>query len=250
MASEKSRAIVLRVIDFSETSCIVSLFTEGLGKISAMAKGARRPKSPFESALDLLARCRIVFLHKSSDSLDLLTEAKLDRRFRAAARDLSRLYAGYYVAELLQELTDEADPHPILFSLADRTLDGLDNDGPVAELVLRFEMMALKILGHMPSLDACAGCGGPVNMQQKIPFSQIAGGVLCGECRRRTRGVVLTRPEVIELLKRYADDGQAWQQERLDNRWRGEMRGVLNHYLTNQLGRRPRMHKYLGMMMQ
>ena len=98
MSAEKSLAIVLRTIEFSETSVVTTLFTEKFGKISALAKGARRPKGPFESALDLLAVVRIVFLHKSSDALDLLTEAKLERRFRAAARDLSRLYAGYYVA--------------------------------------------------------------------------------------------------------------------------------------------------------
>ena len=87
MPSEKTLAIVLRVIDFSESSCVVHLFTRDFGKIGGLAKGARRPKSPFEAALDLLAVCRIVFLHKSSESLDLLTEAKLERRFRAATRD-------------------------------------------------------------------------------------------------------------------------------------------------------------------
>ena len=55
----------------------------------------------------------------------MLTEAKLLRRFRPAGRDLSGLYAGYYVAELLGELTDEDDPHPELFDLADETLAAL-----------------------------------------------------------------------------------------------------------------------------
>ncbi|MCA9162024.1 MAG: DNA repair protein RecO [Planctomycetales bacterium] len=96
MSSEKSTGLVLRVVDFSESSCIVTLFTRDFGKISALAKGGRRPKSPFESAIDLLSVIRVVFLHKSSESLDLLTEAKLERRFRAAQRDLSRLYAGFY----------------------------------------------------------------------------------------------------------------------------------------------------------
>ncbi|MFP6673065.1 MAG: recombination protein O N-terminal domain-containing protein, partial [Pirellulaceae bacterium] len=50
MSSEKSRAIVLRLVDFSESSCVVTLFTDQLGKIAALAKGARRPKGPFESA--------------------------------------------------------------------------------------------------------------------------------------------------------------------------------------------------------
>ena len=88
MASEKTRAIVLKLVEFSETSCVVTLFTEDFGKVGALAKGARRPKSAFEGALDLLALVRIVFLRKSSDALDLLTEAKLERRFRSAQRDL------------------------------------------------------------------------------------------------------------------------------------------------------------------
>ena len=95
MSSEKDLAIVLRVVPFSETSCVTTLFTRDLGKVSCLAKGARRRKSPFEGALDLLSVCRVVFLHKNSDALDLLTEAKLERRFRAASRSLSCLYAGY-----------------------------------------------------------------------------------------------------------------------------------------------------------
>ena len=88
MSSEKATAIVIRTVEFSETSLVVTLFTREFGKIGALAKGARRLKGPFESALDLLALCRIVFLHKSSDALDLLTEAKLLRRFRPAGRNL------------------------------------------------------------------------------------------------------------------------------------------------------------------
>ena len=129
MSSEKTTALVIRLVDFSESSCVVTLFTRDFGKISGLAKGARRPKSAFESALDLLAVCRIVFLHKSSDTLDLLTEAKLERRFRSATRDLSRLYAGYYIAELLNDLTDHGDPHPELFDAADAALQALDADG-------------------------------------------------------------------------------------------------------------------------
>src|SRR5688500_11330984 len=104
MPAEKTLGIVIRVIDFSESSAVVTLFTRDFGKVGALAKGARRPKGPFESALDLLSVVRVVLLRKSSDALDLLTEAKLEQRFRAASRDLARLYAGYYVAELLLDL--------------------------------------------------------------------------------------------------------------------------------------------------
>ena len=88
MNSEQATALVLRVVEFSETSSVVTLFTREFGKIHGLAKGARRPKGPFESALDLLGLCRIVFLRKSSGALDLLTEAKLLKRFRPRGREL------------------------------------------------------------------------------------------------------------------------------------------------------------------
>ncbi|MFM7928683.1 MAG: DNA repair protein RecO, partial [Pirellula sp.] len=83
MSLEKTDAIVLKTVEWSETSLVVTLFTRDFGKISAIAKGARRLKSPFESALDLLSLSSVVFLKKSGESLDLLTEAKLLRRFRS-----------------------------------------------------------------------------------------------------------------------------------------------------------------------
>src|SRR5580698_2063003 len=132
MSSEKASALILRLVDFSETSSVVTLFTREFGKVQALAKGGRRPKGPFESSLDLLALCRIVFLRKSSGALDLLTEAKLERRFRTPSRDLSCLYAGYYVAELLSELTDDYDPNPALFDLAEEILLGLAQGNGVA----------------------------------------------------------------------------------------------------------------------
>src|SRR3990172_9397435 len=140
MPSEKASAIVIRTVEFSETSLVVTLFTREFGKIGALAKGARRLKGPFESALDVLALCRIVFLHKSSDALDLLTEAKLLRRFRPAGRELSGLYAGYYVAELLDELNDLNDPHPEFFDLADETLEALADGKQVGQWLMRFEL--------------------------------------------------------------------------------------------------------------
>ena len=169
MSTEKANAIVIRTVDFMESSLVVTLFTREFGKIGALAKGAKRLKGPFESALDLLALCRIVFLHKTSEALDLLTEAKLLRRFRPHGRDLLALYAGYYVAELLHELTDENDPHPELFDLADETLAALAAGEPAARRVIRFELGTLRILGHMPALENCAECARPLPSRAKSP---------------------------------------------------------------------------------
>src|SRR5438270_13025518 len=115
MPSEKATGLVIRTADWSETSSIATLWTRELGKVRVLAKGGRRLRSNFESALDLLTLCSIVFLRKSSGGLDLLTEAQVVQRFRQLSTDLPALYAGYYIAELLSDWTEEYDPHPRLF---------------------------------------------------------------------------------------------------------------------------------------
>ncbi len=247
MSAEKATAIVIRTVDFSETSLVVTLFTREFGKISALAKGARRLKSPFESALDLLAVCRIVFLHKSSDALDLLTEAKLLRRFRLATRSLAGLYAGYYVAELLGELTDEDDPHPQLFDLADQTLLALAEGQSVLRWLMRFELGALRLLGSMPSLDACVECGVPVAAAGRVAFGQLDGGVLCPKCRPGKKHVAMISAGAMRAMGQLASpDRSAWQRLELDPRTLGELRAVLNHYFAHLLGKKPKLHAFLG----
>jgi DNA repair protein RecO (recombination protein O) len=245
MPSEKSRAIVLKVVDFSESSSIVTLFTEDFGKVGALAKGAKRPKGPFEGALDLLALVRIVFLHKSSESLDLLTEAKLERRFRSAQRDLARLYAGYYVAELLAELTDSGDPHRQLFQAADAALSALDSGEPIADTVLAFELAALREAGHAPSLDQCVVCGRPVEANARVAFGMTSGGVLCDECRPGRRGVVSVSGGVIAALK-FKNDDDAANNAPLDPAIGGELRAVMSNYFAHLVGHRLRMSTYLA----
>lgn len=271
MSLEKSTAIVLRVVEFSETSYVVTLFTRDFGKIGAIAKGAKRPKSPFESALDLLSVCRIVFLHKTSEALDVLTEARLERRFRAGTRDLSRLYAGYYVAELLLELTDEADPHVDLFDAAEATLRELDDPptpvvagqaevAPLAfpedstarrpdveSLVLRFELLALRSLGHLPSFTVCSACGSPIAGGARVSFGLLAGGALCIGCRAGQRRVMSVSRSVMDALERFAEESNAWR-EGIPVQVRGELRAVMNHFVSHLMGRRPRLHAWLSML--
>src|SRR5262245_16602230 len=162
MAAVRCRALVIRSTDVFESSRVLTLYTRELGKVSALAKGARRLKSPFQSSLDLLAVCDIVVLHKASDALDLLTEAVLTEHFDPLRRDLAAYYAGLYVAELLDALTIQHDPHPKLFDAAAVTLRHLGDPGLRPRRVLRFELALLRELGLMPALEACVHCGAAV----------------------------------------------------------------------------------------
>jgi len=245
MALEKTLAVVIRSSDFSEASSVVTLFTRDFGKITALAKGCKRPKSAFESALDLLTLSRIVFLHKKGEGLDLLTEAKVDTRFRAGERNIESLYAGYYMAELLAALTDRSDPHPELFDEVVAILHDLNHKKPMEPLVLRFEMMLLRYIGQLPELEQCVETGEPLPKQGRTPFGLAAGGIISRRARAGHRQVIDVSVKTPRLMARFARPGDAWKDSEIPPQIRMELRALVNRYLADILGRYPKMREFL-----
>jgi len=188
--SEKADALIIRLADFSNTSRVVTLFTREFGRISAIAKGGKRLKGPFESALDLLSTCRVVFLRKSSSALDILTEASLKQRFRPEPGNINSFYAGCYVAELLAGFTEDYDPHPRLYDSAQWALQQFSSTADVRLAVLKFELTALQETGQLPSLEECEGCGEPIVMQSSYTFRMSHTGVMCPRCGDREHSAV------------------------------------------------------------
>jgi DNA repair protein RecO (recombination protein O) len=249
MTAIKAHALVLRTTDWSETSRIATLWTREHGKVRALAKGGRRLKSNFESALDLLTLCSIVFLRKSSGSLDLLTEAQVVERFPRLRMHLPALYAAYYVAELLSDWTEDYDPHPMLFEEALAALRALGQpEVPTGPRLAQFELVLLRELGYSPALTACAGCGSsqhPAPSGPGLAFSPAAGGVLCAGCQREQRGWLMLSPAAWHVLRGLGGPGETWRQP-WEPAVRTEVRRLLDHYVTYLLGRRPRLLPYLG----
>ena len=250
MATEKALALVLRTTDWSESSRIATLWTREFGKVRALAKGGRRLRSNFESALDLLTLCSIVLIRKSSGGLDLLTEAQVAQRFPRLGSDLKALYGAYYVAELLDGWTEENDPHPVLFDHAVETLRALGGALPPSgrevtsgRRVMRFEVQLLAELGYRPVVDCCAGCGGTVAGDAAVVFSVAAGGILCRACQPGHRDRQALSLGGLACLRALADTGDDWQQQPASAD--AEVRRLLGQYVTWLLGRRPRLLAYL-----
>ena len=208
----------------------------------ALAKGGRRLKSNFDIAFDLLTVCQIMFLRKAHGGLDLLTEARLEEQFPALRQNLPALYAGYYVAELLADGTQDYDPHVPLFDAAVETLRSLSS-GEAPAAVSAFELVWLHELGYSPRLDACAGCGVErLNPSAAAIYSPSAGGVLCPQCgpavadRRGASGAALTAVRALA-------EGAATPE--LPAAVRGEVRQLLGQTVSCVLGRRPKLLGYV-----
>jgi DNA repair protein RecO (recombination protein O) len=234
------------VTDYSETSRIVVLLTREHGKLSALAKGGRRLKGPFESALDLLAHCQIVFLRKSSSGLDLLTEAKLIERFKPPEKDLVGLYAGYYLAELLLGLTEDYDPHPELFDAAVLALHDFQQSDLVRRAILRFELVILHEIGQLPDFESCAACGAELDEGRTFGFWVSQGGLICPDCQREEYSQIAIHAGTAAGLRKLASEGDGWRRLVLSPQQYKEMKQVTTAAISHVLGRRPKMLSYLS----
>ena len=246
VSTEKTEAIVIRRADFSESSRVVTCFSREFGKLSVVAKGVKRPKSAFEAGLDLLAVCNIVFIRKSSGGLDILTEAQLKRRFQAKDRDLTGLYGGYYVAELLDGLSEEYDAHPRLYEDALTTLETLSGGEEVATAILCFELSLLREIGQLPAWDLCVRCGREVEQAVWYGMKASLGGVVCRRCLEHEEYFHRLTAGSMAVLRRLSEQQQtARTRLSVSRQQMSEIRKVVDSAVRQSLGRRPRTLSFL-----
>ena len=248
MSQEKTDALVIRLADWSESSRVVTLFTRDFGKISVIAKGAKRLRSAFEAGLDLLSECRIVFLRKSSSSLDILTESQLQSRFTPAEGSLSALYGGYYLAELLGGLTEEYDPHPELYEVAVETLHRLMAETDINLAITRFELVLLREIGQLPEFDACLVCDRPLTEGTTFSYWVSQGGLICADCRKPEYEHKPIQPGTIYVLKRLSslDPTHTRHLVPTPEQFR-QLRQITTAAICHLLERRPATLRYLNL---
>jgi DNA repair protein RecO (recombination protein O) len=113
----------------------------------------------------------------------------------------------------------------------------------VLETTLKFELAALRQVGHLPSLDQCVVCGAEVSGAKRVHFGLTSGGVLCDRCRPGRRGVVSVSGTVIAALREASEESNELTLEQGN---RGELRAVMNNYFAHLLGHRLKLSEYLG----
>jgi DNA repair protein RecO (recombination protein O) len=176
-----TEAIVLRQRRLGDADKIVTLFTPNFGRIEAVAKGVRRPKSRLAGHVEVLSHCNLL-LHRGR-SLDVISQAQLLENYRPLREDLSLVSRSLYAAELVERFTDTSlDSYPT-FSLLVETLRILARGDHAPDTVLRyFEMRLLDELGYRPQIEACASCDRALAEETNL-YSGRAGGALCPLCR-------------------------------------------------------------------
>ena len=153
MLIETSIGVVLRTWPLTETSLIIHWLTPELGRLATVAKGARRPKSPFRGKLDLFYRADFSFQRSRRSDLHNLREVNLRETHRALRQELGYLEQASYCAALVEQATETETPLPAVFELMNGVLDCLPTRPPEAQTVFAFELKLLNELGLAPDLE-------------------------------------------------------------------------------------------------
>lgn len=182
----ESDSLVLHSFDYRETSRIVRLATRDAGVISVIARGAKRPKSRFGSAIDLFTSGVAHVNMNPSRDLHTLTGFDATRTRSELAGSLARFTAASAIAEMCLRFAQEDDTGGV-HDAATTVLDAIGVASPddVPAIALAGAWRVVAELGFAPSLDQCASCHADLSPNEAVPFDHRAGGALCARCARQ-----------------------------------------------------------------
>jgi len=213
MPAISTSALVIRRADYSDYDRMVTLFTPELGRIDAIARGCRRPKSPLLNACEPFTSGTFQLYQKGERFS--MEQCQISESFYELRTDYDRLQHGVYWLKLLDASVMADVPMPDLFLITLRALAHLNYSGLQPELLtMAFEMHLMAQLGYAPRVDACQKCGRPIDGDAR--FDAQRGGCVCLHCpspapfishgaRRVMLKLPRTRYDQVKLLEDYPD---------------------------------------------
>ena len=177
----RANVIVLRRRAFQETDKLLPLDSREHGKLSAIARGARRAQSRLVGATEPLVYARMQLA--TGRNLDIITEATPRHTFPGLRTSARKVQVALYMAELLDALVEERQSSPEQFDLMLSSLYLLEGKPLDALVVRRFEMQMLDIAGYTPELRHCVVCRAGRPDGRPAAYSAEMGGIVCARCR-------------------------------------------------------------------
>jgi DNA repair protein RecO (recombination protein O) len=196
MSLYRDQGVVLRTIKLGETDRIVTVLTQGHGKIRAVAKGIRKPGSRFGARLEPTTHVALQCYRGRTD-LDIVTQAETIDANRRLREHYGCLTHAVSMLEATDQVAQDREPNPALYRMLVGALRTLATEpSPIVSAAFFWKLLSLE--GFHPLLDGCARCG-----EEAGPFSAFdvdEGGVLCEQCGRY--GGRRVHPDTLALVQR------------------------------------------------
>lgn len=184
MSSLSTRGLVLCVTDHGESDKIVTFFSQELGKVTGIAKGAKRSKQRFVNKLEEFSLLQIIYRAPRREGLLFLVEAELEEAFLSLRNNFRRYTVAMYVVELVLRFTREHDPDREVFNLLNWALLSLEKGTAPLQTGILFHLRLLGAAGYQPDLSRCGFCGKEVKAPASFSLHPGSGSLICDTCRK------------------------------------------------------------------
>lgn len=200
--SHLTSAIVLRSWPFGESDKIVSFLTENYGKITGIAKGAKRSRRRFVNSLEPFSLVSLRFQDRPHSSLALIQASDLFHSFRQLITSLDKISFASYMVEITEGLIGEREEASLIFQHLRDSLGFLEEHGASLRTLTAFELKLLRLAGYQPQLDNCKRCG-KKRYDSGIKhwyFSPKDGGIRCDVCSGSNEGLLPLAAKALHVL--------------------------------------------------
>jgi len=233
VAVYKADAIVIRSREYGESDKLITLFSREKGKLEAVAKGVRKPKSKQRGGTQLFTYAD--FLLYKGRNLDIVNQVNPKESFIHLWDDFDRMIAASGVAELLDAATLREQAEPQLFTL---TLGSLFLMKIVDPYIVQatFALKILKFIGLLPGLDRCVSCGKQLKGEQI--FLCVDDGVMCQTCKKDKYGMMVSPGSAAFMQQLLSVNIDRLDRLRWSKKMKEEIHQSLMFYSENKLEKR------------
>lgn len=240
----KTEGIVLKHSYMGEADALLSIYTPALGKLRAVARGAKRSKSRLAGHLEPLNHCSVMLAR--GRNLDIISGCDTIETFMPLKANLWLMSCGLYAAELTDRLGIEGTANRRLFQLLLNTLRSLAN-GVHPGIALRyFDFRSMACSGYLPEIWRCVACSQALEIASH-QFSAPAGGLLCPDCGPAYTSLKTISVDSIKVLRFFArKDFSAIAKLKLKPDVMREIEGVMQYYVTYVLDQEVNSAKWLS----
>ncbi|MBP7341493.1 MAG: DNA repair protein RecO [Smithellaceae bacterium] len=244
--SHRAAGFVLKSLAYGESDLIITFYSREFGKMSGIAKGAKRSKKRFANVFEPFSQISMIFSRKSRDTLALVESCEIIDHYADIRADLEKTLAASYFIELTDAFSPEGKANERLFALLADFLDWLVRE-KVSDTAIRFfEMRLLQISGFEPALGACVRCRKPVANGEVYYFYPKEGGITCAACARPERyDQAVSAGAVRTLLLGRDMDMEKMKRVSMPESLAAESRCILCGFITYVLGKEVKSLKVL-----
>ena len=238
-----TEAVILRTTPLGEADRLLTLFTPTLGKLTATARGVRKPTSKLGGHLDSLTRSSLTLA--KGRTLDTITGADTLEAFIPMRSNLERISQAFYLAELVDAMNPAEAPNPLAYALLLEGLTALGSQNDLEVLMRYLELRLLACTGFLPELHHCVECHNTLAPEEHL-FSPQAGGVLCPGCRPAHPDAAYLSVDALKVL-RYLSTAtlEATTRLKISQPLHSELAGIVNAFLRHILEREVRSVAFL-----